>query len=144
MSIKNFIKEKFNVEVVPDDEGVYTYFVSTKEENSSLKAYDKNDNLCSSILMECDDNNYLAIKYFNELGNPIFVIDGTKISAMDFIDDEYEDINDGLIIEKAFIFYSETWSKRYLRIDFYPNAAISLEVDYEKYSTDEDGVIIWE
>ena len=49
-----------------------------------------------------------------------------------------------ILKEKALIFYSDTWNKRYLRIDLYPSASVALEIDYDKYETDENGVVIWD
>lgn len=74
----------------------------------------------------------------------IFEIDGTKISGADFLDDEYEDVDGNEIKEYALILYSNSWIKRYLRIDLYPNLKVSLEIDYDKYDTNEEGFIIWE
>ena len=63
---------------------------------------------------------------------------------MEYLDDEYEDANGDVNIEKSLIFYSKTWDRRYLRIDLQEKLSISFEVDYDKYDTDEDGVIVWE
>ena len=144
MSINNFIKENLNVNSISDAEGVYIYYVNTKGENESLLPYKENDSIKSSIVLECDEDNYLSVKYFDESENPIFVLDGSKISAMKFLDDEYEDMNGDILKEKALIFYSDTWNKRYLRIDLYPSASVALEIDYDKYETDENGVVIWD
>ncbi|MBP2026799.1 hypothetical protein J2Z35_000590 [Acetoanaerobium pronyense] len=144
MLLKDFIAEKFNIKAKSDEEGVYNFIFREKKDKISigvnLKLLEENENL---LIMECDDNNFMSLK--NKFyGREVFVIDGTKINGAEFIDDEYEDMEGEAVKEHALILYSDSWIKRYLRIDFYPSLKVSLEIDYDKYETDENGVIIWE
>lgn len=144
MLLKDFIEEKFNFKAKSDEEGVYKFIFIEKNDELSievdLKPFDENESI---LILECDDNNFMSLK--NKFhGREVFVIDGTKINGAEFIDDEYEDMEGEAVKEHALILYSDSWIKRYLRIDFYPSLKVSLEIDYDKYDTDEDGIIIWE
>ena len=144
MLLKDFIAEKFNIKAKSDEEGVYNFIFREKKDKISigvdLKPFDENESI---LILECDDNNFMSLK--NKFhGREVFVIDGTKINGAEFIDDEYEDMEGEAVKEHSLILYSDSWIKRYLRIDFYPSLKVSLEIDYDKYDTDEDGIIIWE
>lgn len=144
MTISKFLNDKFNLDVICDEEGVYSYIIHTSDDKVKLDKVSSNITFSNSILLECDDDNFISLKYFDDEEYQIFSLDGTKISEIEYLDDEYEDVNGDVNIEKSLIFYSKTWDRRYLRIDLQEKLRLSFEVDYDKYDTNENGVIIWE
>lgn len=142
MTIKDYLNQYFNLNVTSDEEGVYKYHIH--EENGKINA---SSTVCPSsdteLVLECDDSNYFALMYA-ERGKIRLMMEGTKLSGAEILDKEYDNAEGDHIIEKGFVFYSENWIKKYLRVDLYPHICVSMEIDYEQYETDEDGVVIWE
>lgn len=141
MTIKDYLNQYFGLNVTADEEGVYKFHIY--EENGTIHASDISEPSDTELVLECDDSNYFALMYA-ERGKIRLMMEGTKLSGAEILDKEYEDADGEHIIEKGFVFYSDHWIKKYLRIDLYPHICVSMEIDYEQYETDEDGVVIWE
>lgn len=147
MKIKDFFEEYLKIKSSKDEDGVYRYLLEDKDgeivaEGTDVNEWDKID-LSNKLIIDCDDDNYIAMTY-RVNNRQILSIAGTKISGGEILDEEYEDADGNMNKEKAIILYSNSWTKRYLRIDLYPHLSVSLDIDYDKYDTDENGVIIWE
>lgn len=141
MNIREYIDRYFNIETQADEEGIYRYYIYEQEDDIHVSKTTSGKD--SELVLECDDSNYFAIVYLLEQ-KIRFMIEGTKLSGAAILDNEYEDTEGNQIKEKGLVLYSDTWLKRYLRIDLYPYISVSMEINYEQYETNPDGTIIWE
>ncbi|MDO4719852.1 MAG: hypothetical protein Q4A78_04245 [Peptostreptococcaceae bacterium] len=141
MNIREYLDKYFALKSRADEEGVYRYYLYEAEDE--VLAATESPSAQIELVLECDDSNYFALVYLLH-GRVRFMVEGTKLSGAAVLDNEYQDAEGNEVIEKGLILYSDAWAKRYLRIDRFPHLAVSMEIDYEEYETDENGAIIWE
>lgn len=141
MNIREYLDQYFGLQSTADSEGVYRYFITEEEDKMQISSSRSPKE--SELMIECDDSNYMALMYLVHQ-KPRFILEGTKISAAESFEEEKEEVLEGQAAEKAIIFYSDAWKRRYLRVNLSPSIAVAMEIDYEQYETDQEGVVIWE
>ena len=66
MTISKFLNDKFNLDVICDEEGVYSYIIHTIDDKVKLDKVSSNITFSNSVLLECDDDNFISLKYFDD------------------------------------------------------------------------------